>query len=68
MKKEQKFIEFTKDDEAVHVNFVNRAEIRDILMGIAVVVKIVKEETGKDTSEIFKVVNDFIGSAETDKE
>lgn len=66
--KENKFIEFTKDEEAIHVNFLKKGtQIADILLGVAATIKIVMDETGKDQLEIFKIVSEMIDESEKNK-
>lgn len=61
---EKKFIIVTKDEDAVYVNILrNDIKVVDILLGLAAIIKIVMQETGKDKLEIFKVVSEFIESS-----
>ena len=65
--KEQKFLEFTKDDEAIHVSFLkNGVQVADILLGITATINMVMEETGKGKEDIFKVIDEMLEEARKD--
>lgn len=64
-RKEEKFIIFTKDKEAVHVNILrNGIQVADVLLGLAATIKIIMQETGKSEIDIYKVISSFIDSSE----
>lgn len=59
--KKKIFLEFMKDEEGITANFTEtQIQVSDILIGIAIIVKILKEETGKTDEEILKVVKQMI--------
>lgn len=67
MEESKIFLEFMKDEEGITANFVEtQIQISDILIGIAITIKIVKEETGKTDEEILKIIKQVIEEFEKD--
>lgn len=65
---EKEFVTFTKDEEAINVYFVKDGiKVADILMGVAAIIKIIMEETGKDKETVLKIVNEIIDEANKKK-
>lgn len=61
-------MEVLKDEEAINVYFVKDGiKVADILMGVAAIIKIIMEETGKDKETVLKIVNEIIDEANKKK-